>query len=102
MGEKKKAKQGGGKKEKKKDKASKEDAAPAPAPVKKAEHPYKIMDKEQKSPFINDAWKKMYSNCTTYDEAMKYESGHLVLCGFWELKILFWRSKECGFLGEIL
>lgn len=73
--EKKKAKQGGGKKEKKKDKASKEDAAPAPAPVKKAEHPYKIMDKEQKSPFINDAWKKMYSNCTTYDEAMKY---------FWE------------------
>merc|ERR1711862_1072379 len=31
--------------------------------------------KEQKSPFINDAWKKMYSNCTIYDEAMKY---------FWE------------------
>jgi len=58
------------KKEKKEKK--KEAAAPAPAPAKKTEHPYKIMDKEAKSPFINDAWKKMYSNCTTYDEAMKY------------------------------
>lgn len=59
----------------KKDKKKEEAAAPAPAPVKKVEHPYKIMDKEAKSPFSNDAWKKMYSNCTTYDEAMTY---------FWE------------------
>jgi len=67
------------KKGKKKDAPKKEKkekaAAPAPAPAKKAEHPYKIMDKEAKSPFSMDAWKKMYSNCATYDEGMKY---------FWE------------------
>jgi len=60
----------------KKEKKDKKEAAPAaPAPAKKTEHPYKIMDKEAKSPFSMDAWKKMYSNCSTYDEGMKY---------FWE------------------
>jgi len=71
--EKKKGKADAPKKEKKKE--NKEEAAPAPVPVKKVDHPYKIMDKEHKSAFSNDAWKKKYSNCTTYDEAMAY---------FWE------------------
>ena len=69
----KKADAGGKKKEEKKE------AAPAPepeaAPVKKEEHPYKIMDKESPSPFIMDAWKKQYSNAASYDDAMKW---------FWE------------------
>lgn len=64
---------GGGKKEKKEKKEK--EAAPAPAP-KKVEHPYKIMDREAPSPFINDAWKKIYSNCESYDEA---------LTKFWEI-----------------
>eukprot|EP00594_Rhizosolenia_setigera_P013081 CAMPEP_0178957772 /NCGR_PEP_ID=MMETSP0789-20121207/11135_1 /TAXON_ID=3005 /ORGANISM="Rhizosolenia setigera, Strain CCMP 1694" /LENGTH=411 /DNA_ID=CAMNT_0020640129 /DNA_START=110 /DNA_END=1345 /DNA_ORIENTATION=- len=59
-----KKKKGGGKKEKK-------EAAPAPKPVKKAEHPYKIMDREAKSPFSMDAWKKTYSNAPTYEAAME-------------------------------
>jgi elongation factor 1-gamma len=37
---------------------------------KKAEHPYKIMDREHPSPFSMDAWKKIYSNATSYDDAM--------------------------------
>ena len=48
-------------------------AAPTPAeapPEKKAEHPYKIMDKEVPSSFSMDAWKKTYSNAATYEEAM--------------------------------
>lgn len=59
-----KKKKGGGKKEKK-------EAAPAPKPVKKVEHPYKIMDREAKSPFSMDAWKKTYSNAATYEAAME-------------------------------
>merc|ERR1711879_246659 len=51
----------------KKEKApKKEKAAPAPAPEapkKKEEHPFKIMDREQPTEFINDQWKKIYSNC---------------------------------------
>jgi elongation factor 1-gamma len=42
---------------------------------KKAEHPYKIMDKEAPSKFSMDGWKKQYSNAITYDAAMEY---------FWE------------------
>jgi len=57
-------KKGGDKKEKK------ADAPPPPAPKKKTEHPYKIMDKEAPSPFIMDAWKKTYSNASSYDAAM--------------------------------
>jgi elongation factor 1-gamma len=69
---------GGGKKEKKakKEKAVEVDEEPEPAPVKKAEHPYKIMDKESPSAFSMDAWKKTYSNAKTYEEAM---------ATFWEL-----------------
>jgi len=59
-------KEGGKKKDKKADKAP-----PAPAPVKKKEHPYKIMDKESPSPFSMDAWKKTYSNAKTYEAAME-------------------------------
>jgi elongation factor 1-gamma len=69
-----KKEEGGKKKEKKEDKKAKEapvdDAPPAAAPEKKAEHPYKIMDKEEPSPFSMDAWKKTYSNAATYEEAM--------------------------------
>jgi elongation factor 1-gamma len=67
-------KEDGGKK--KEEKKAKEAAAPAadadapPAAEKKAEHPYKIMDKEEPSPFSMDAWKKTYSNAATYEEAM--------------------------------
>ena len=38
---------------------------------KKAEHPYKIMDREQPSPFSMDTWKKTYSNATSYEQAME-------------------------------
>jgi len=59
-------KESGGKKKK-----DKKEAAPAPAPAKKKEHPYKIMDKESPSKFSMDAWKKTYSNAPTYDAAME-------------------------------
>lgn len=58
----------------KKEKAPKDDEEEEPplVPVeKKAEHPYKIMDKDSPSPFSMDGWKKTYSNSTSYDEAMK-------------------------------
>lgn len=62
--------------------------APAPAPAgpelddngvpieKKEVHPLKLLDDTAKSPFVNDAWKKIYSNTDNYDDAMKQ---------FWEL-----------------
>jgi len=63
---------------KKKEKAKKEkkvaddaDAPPAAPVEKKAEHPYKIMDRDAKSPFSMDAWKKTYSNAKTYEAAME-------------------------------
>jgi elongation factor 1-gamma len=65
------AKKGGSKKKKGGDKKEKKEAAPAPTPVKKVEHPYKIMDREAKSPFSMDAWKKTYSNAPTYEAAME-------------------------------
>lgn len=62
-------------KKEKKEKAAKEKdpAEEMDEPVvveKKAEHPYKIMDREQPSPFSMDTWKKTYSNCNSYAEAM--------------------------------
>jgi elongation factor 1-gamma len=54
----------GGKKEKK------EVEAP-PVVVKKAEHPYKIMDREAPTAFSMDAWKKTYSNSKNLPDAMK-------------------------------
>jgi len=69
-------KSAGGKKSEKTDKKAdkkkgkKEDKPAAPAPVKKVEHPYKIMDREAPSTMIMDTWKKTYSNAATYDESM--------------------------------
>jgi elongation factor 1-gamma len=66
-------KDAGAKKDSKKEKVpkkEKEAAVPAPAPEKKAEYPYKIMDREAPSAFSMDAWKKTYSNCRSYDTAM--------------------------------
>jgi elongation factor 1-gamma len=40
-------------------------------PVKKEDHPFKILDRESPSSFVMDTWKKTYSNCTSYEEAMK-------------------------------
>jgi elongation factor 1-gamma len=37
---------------------------------KKAEHPFKIMDKTHPTPFVMDTWKKTYSNCADYHDAM--------------------------------
>ena len=76
-------KKGGDAKAKKEDKkASAEEEAPAPAPEKKAEHPYKIMDREAPSPFIMDAWKKQYSNAASYEDAMKWFWENLDANGF--------------------
>lgn len=71
-GGKKEAEKGGGKKkkDKKADGPAAAEAAPA-APVKKAEHPYKIMDREAPSSFNMDVWKKAYSNSPTYEAAME-------------------------------
>ncbi|KAL7558603.1 hypothetical protein ACA910_000937 [Epithemia clementina (nom. ined.)] len=70
-----KPKEGGKKEKKKEEKKKEEEAPPEPAPEKKADHPYKIMDKDSPSPFNMDAWKKKYSNAASYEEAMNY---------FWE------------------
>jgi elongation factor 1-gamma len=66
------AKEGGGESKKKK-KEKEEDLEDEPlVPVeKKADHPYKIMDKDAPSAFSMDAWKKTYSNCATYEAAME-------------------------------
>lgn len=47
-----------------------EEEEPLVVPEKKAEHPYKIMDRDQPSAFSMDAWKKTYSNATNLEEAM--------------------------------
>jgi len=64
------------KKEKKKKEEEEDDFDDVIAePVKKEEHPYKIMDRDAPSKFSMDAWKKTYSNAATYEEAM---------AAFWE------------------
>jgi elongation factor 1-gamma len=79
QGEQQQQQEGGSKKNKKKKskggnqeaEEKKDEPAPEAAPVaKKVEHPLKIMDRENPSPFIGDTWKKVYSNCDTYDDAM--------------------------------
>jgi len=52
-------------KEEKKPKKKDDDDEPEPDFVeeKKAEHPFKIMDKSNPTPFVMDTWKKTYSNC---------------------------------------
>lgn len=37
---------------------------------KKEDHPFKIMDKTHPTTFVMDTWKKTYSNCSDYHEAM--------------------------------
>ncbi|CAM9297359.1 unnamed protein product, partial [Chrysoparadoxa australica] len=59
------------KKEKKKKEANGDAAPPAAPPAKKELHPLAKMDKESPSAFVNDAWKKIYSNASNYDDAMK-------------------------------
>jgi elongation factor 1-gamma len=45
----------------------------APPPPKRPDHPFKIMDKENKSPFVMDAWKVKYSNEKgDYTDSMNY------------------------------
>jgi len=61
----------GGKKKKGGDKKKEKEVPDAPAVVKKVEHPYKIMDKKSPSKFSMDAWKKTYSNSTSYDASME-------------------------------
>jgi elongation factor 1-gamma len=82
---------GGGSKKEKKDKGDKpkgpaqqpkkekapkpkddDDMDDMPPPPKKEDHIFKKMDQANKGPFVMDTWKKTYSNCATYDEAMKY------------------------------
>jgi elongation factor 1-gamma len=63
-------KKGGDKKQEPPKKDKEAAPSPAPAPAKKAEHPYKVMDREAPSPFNIDAWKKTYSNAKDYDTAM--------------------------------
>lgn len=73
----------GGDKKEKKEKAPKEKKEKAPKaekkvavveeepkPVKKPPHPFAVMDKENPSSFSMDNWKKTYSNCNTYEEAL--------------------------------
>ena len=92
-------------KEEKKPKVVEEDFdEPAPAP--KVEHPFKIMDKTNPTPFSMDAWKKIYSNCTDYHDAMKqffelYDSnGWSIWRGDYqynsELRVLFMTSNLIG------
>jgi elongation factor 1-gamma len=73
---------------------------------KKADHPFKIMDKESPSPFSMDTWKKTYSNCDDYHVAMaeffeKFDSeGWSIYRGDYsyndELKVLFMTSNLIG------
>jgi len=65
------------KKEKAKPKEEEQDALPegmmddSPPPAPKEEHIFKIMDKDAKSPFVMDTWKKTYSN-EDYGTSMAY------------------------------
>jgi len=60
------------KKEEKKPKASEEDDdEPLVPAAPKVEHPFKIMDKTNPTPFSMDAWKKIYSNTNDYHDAMR-------------------------------
>lgn len=48
----------------------KDDEDEEPKPEKKEDHLFKIMDKNEPSEFSMDTWKKTYSNCSDYKEAM--------------------------------
>jgi hypothetical protein len=52
------------KEDKKKAKKDDDDEEEEPShQEKKAEHPFKILDKTNPTPFVMDTWKKTYSNC---------------------------------------
>ena len=71
-----------------------------------AEHPFKLLDKSAPTPFSMDAWKKVYSNCSDYHQAMNtffemYDSnGWSIWRGDYqyndELKVLFMTSNLIG------
>jgi len=58
------------KKEEKKKKEEEDDGEDEPQPVKKEDHPFKILDKEKPSTFVMDTWKKTYSNTDNYATAL--------------------------------
>jgi len=72
----------------------------------KPEHPFKIMDKEKPTPFVMDAWKKIYSNTNDYHDAMKqfFEMFDAEGWSLWrgdykyneECKVLFMTSNLIG------
>jgi elongation factor 1-gamma len=74
---------------------------------KKAEHPFKIMDRTNPSPFVMDTWKKCYSNTKDdYHETMNTfwstfdENGWSIFRGDYnynsELQVLFMTSNLIG------
>jgi len=93
------------KEDKKKAKKDEDDDEPEPDYVeeKKQDHPFKVLDKASPSPFVMDTWKKTYSNCSDYHEAMNtfFESfdaaGWSVFRGDYkyneECKVLFMTSN---------
>lgn len=93
-------------KEKKEEKKKEEPKDEEPAPAKKAEHPFKIMDREKPTPFVMDTWKKTYSNCSDYKTAMDtfYETFDSEGWSIWrgdykyndENKVLFMTSNLIG------
>jgi elongation factor 1-gamma len=51
--------------------AEPEDDFDEPPAAPKPEHPFKILDKTNPTPFSMDAWKKIYSNTDDYKDAMR-------------------------------
>lgn len=96
------------KEEKKKAKKEEDEDEPEPdfVPEKKAEHPFKILDKNSPSTFVMDTWKKTYSNCDDYHVAMDTfwstfdSAGWSIFRGDYqyndELKVLFMTSNLIG------
>lgn len=96
-------------KEEKKAKPAKEENYEEDEPVvqeKKAEHPFKILDKTSPTEFVMDTWKKTYSNCDDYKVAMDTfwtmfdANGWSIFRGDYqynnELKVLFMTSNLIG------
>ena len=85
-----------------------DDDEPEPdfVPEKKADHPFKILDKSNPTPFVMDTWKKTYSNCDDYKVAMNTfwetfdPAGWSIFRGDYnyndELKVLFMTSNLIG------
>lgn len=96
------------KEEKKKAKKDDDDDEPEPdfVPEKKAEHPFKLLDKSNPSTFVMDEWKKTYSNCEDYHVAMDFfwskfdAEGWSIFRGDYkyneECKVLFMTSNLIG------